>query len=48
MYGYNTDTGITGIGVQGVQAGNGYGVWGEADGSQAYGVYGRASPASAW
>jgi hypothetical protein len=43
VYGENSDTGTTGIGVYGAQAGGGYGLWGEADGSAGYGVYGVSS-----
>jgi hypothetical protein len=44
VYAYNADTSASGIGVFGKQAGNGFGIWGEADGGAGgYGVYGKST-----
>jgi hypothetical protein len=42
VYGTNIDTSSSGIGVYGLEAGDGYGVWGQCDGSGGYGVYGSS------
>jgi hypothetical protein len=43
VYGTNADTSTSGSGVYGIQAGDGYGVRGDCDGSDGYGVYGSSS-----
>jgi hypothetical protein len=43
VYGFNADTSNAGTGVYGFQAGGGYGVQGECDGTSGYGVYGQST-----